>query len=398
MSFTTSANTITLTAKLTPFGRVQLLENTNSVITNFSLGDSDANYLTNSELSFGQVPSIGGTISYNNIIQNGVSDNILIKNKLLVNGTGISSKKIESIYNKVNINKKKIGVTTLDKTYFDCFKINKLDYETDSLTNLFATFGLPITEIQKNLYTNVTDSNGGFSDTALYGLNQDNVLVLSLKEPNFGEIIDGKVIKIEIINSGNTYEIYSTYQKSLTPLDIQDSKFFEVSPKSNLISKNISFLFSDQIKKPNNNVNKSWSTGFNTTKPFSVNNKELFNIVDNPNQNTFKDDCVGIAYLDKGFIVITNQNIVNDFNFSNYQINFTFDSVINEISQDYTCIINRGEFSISTNPTYSVGDTIRISEIGLYDDSNNLMAIGKTNKQIKLTNNQFLALGISLVI
>jgi hypothetical protein len=44
------------------------------------------------------------------------------------------------------------------------------------------------------------------------------------------------------------------------------------------------------------------------------------------------------------------------------------------------CMASRGEFVRSQNPTFSAGEAVRVSEIGLYDNDNNLIAYGKTNK------------------
>jgi high-affinity K+ transport system ATPase subunit B len=44
MGYNTTAATQTLIAKLTPLGRQLLVTSNNTLITSFSLGDSDANY------------------------------------------------------------------------------------------------------------------------------------------------------------------------------------------------------------------------------------------------------------------------------------------------------------------------------------------------------------------
>jgi high-affinity K+ transport system ATPase subunit B len=51
--------TQTLIAKLTPLGR-QLLVTSNTLITSFSLGDSDANYNALLPLTTGQIPAEWG--------------------------------------------------------------------------------------------------------------------------------------------------------------------------------------------------------------------------------------------------------------------------------------------------------------------------------------------------
>lgn len=396
MAFITSASTVTLTAKLTPFGRQQLLQNTNSIISHFSLGDSDANYRATDELNFGDVPASAGQMSVDGTLANSVTNGVSIKYKVLVNNQGLTMKEIENSPNKVTTTEKKIGQTIItgDTRVFTMDRTQSL---TQPLTNLFTSVGLPITETQQNMYVNIIDANGGFSNTALANLNQDKVLVISIDSNKYGEMIDGRVIKIDLTVSGTPFTIYSTYQKSLTSLDVQDAKTTEISPKAKLIGDNVVFLFSDNVKKPNNDSNKSWGTGFNTVKPFSVNNKELFNLLENRPNNTVMDEAVGVIHLDKGLIVITEPSIVNN-RLSGDTIAITFDSLVNEVSQDITCVVNRGEFSRSINPTYGVGEPIRISEVGLHDLNGNLMAIAKTNRHIVIGANQFLAMGIKLIV
>lgn len=397
MAFIPSASTVTLTAKLTPFGRQQLLQNTNSVISHFSLGDSDANYRVTDALDYGQIPVPSGQISVDNTLSNSVTVGASIRSKILVNSQGLTTKEVESTSNQITTTQKNIGVSTTLSADTNFFIIDKNNYASDSLTNLFHTFGLPITNQEKTLYTSIIDTYGGFADTALSNLNQDKVLVISINSDKYGELIDGRVLKIEMTVSGAPYTIYSTYQKSLTPLTIQDAKTIENSQKSKIIGDNIVFLFSDEIKRPNNNLFKSWATGFNTVKPFSANNKELFNLVTNTSNNSYADKAIGVAYLDKGLIVITEPEIVNNIQIDD-EVTITLDSLIHEVSQDITCVVNRGEFSRSLNTTYSAGDPIRISEVGLYDNQGNLMALAKTNKHVILGANQFLAIGVKISI
>lgn len=394
MGFISSATTLTLTAKFTPFGREQLLSNSSSIISHFSLGDSDSNYYVSNPLSSGDVPNSSGSLTNGLGSSNSVTTNYLLKNKIIVNKSGVVYKPIEIGSDSVISSEKKLGLSTITADT-RIFKINTLD-NGNSLNNLLNSFGLPITTIQKNYYTTLNDINRGFSDTAIKNLNQDNLLVISINNDKFGEMIDGRVLSLNLTTSANTFNIYSTYQKSLTQLEIQDNNSSEISSKTSVIGNNIVFLFSDEIQPPNSAITKSWATGFNKLKPFSLNGKELFNYVSNTSNNIIVDKCVGVAYLDKGIIVISEPTIVNSY--VNEIPTITFDSLVNEVSQNITCVINRGEFYRSTNPTFSVGDVIRFSEVGLHDLSGNLMAIAKTDRHVLLNSNQMMALSINIVV
>jgi hypothetical protein len=57
----------------------------------------------------------------------------------------------------------------------------------------------------------------------------------------------------------------------------------------------------------------SWGTGYGTVKPFSLNNKLLYNLQTNSNIGVSADTMVGVAYLDKGLIVITDPTIIANY-------------------------------------------------------------------------------------
>ena len=145
-----------------------------------------------------------------------------------------------------------------------------------------------------------------------------------------------------------------------------------------------------------------YRVGYNTNKPFSLNRKQLYNLQTNSNLAQSADTIVGIAYLDKGFLVITDPTIINTIDSNNLisgvttGATVTFNSVSTSVSQTITCVAGRGEFGTSTNPTFTSSDTPRISEVGLYDELGNLIAMSKTDRHITKNVNEFLALSIKI--
>ena len=397
MGFIASAATVTITAKLTPFGRQQLLTNSSSIITQFSLGDSDANYLGTATLERGMVPALAGEIGSNNLFSNGVYSSVGIKSPLTVNSTGVTKKSVEAGSSSVIITPKLIGLTALTDTFLTQLTINRTLGATDGNTNLFHTFGLPITQTDKNKYTTLV-SPTGYLDTAINGFNKDEVLVIAIDKCTYGEILDGKSVRVAIQSSGATasYNGYTTFQKSLTPLTSVDSQVRELLELGTAIGNNVAFIFSDQIRKPNGNAAKSWATGFNTVKPFSTNNKELFNAKSVPSTSTNVDEAIGIAYLDRGIIVITHPNIVSDYIPSGTTV--TFNSISNEVAQNITCVVERGEFASTANRTYTSGESLRVSEVALYDTFNNVIAFAKSNEHVLIGANQYMALGVRILV
>ena len=400
MGFNSITPSINLVAKLTPLGRKRLVSTNNALITTFSLGDSDANYYATDPLNSGEVPSLAGNIGPMSATSNSVTNNIVLKSQLYVNAQGITKKNVES--QSINIVTENIynGFTTVSGANLTRLVIDRNSYDTNSYVNLYYTFGLPLNANNDFTFTGITNVNGGFSDTAYSALSTTKIGVFAIDNSTYGETIDAKTIKMELPTTAGTFTIYSTYENKNIPLNVEDANTYETSINSQVIDDNIAFLFCDNINKPNSNSSLSWSTGWNTYKPFSLNNKQLFNFQTNPNLSLIADTIVGVAYLDKGMLVITHPTIVNSIgeltSGATTGTTITFDSISTDIYQNITCIADRGEFGTSTNITIGAGDNPRISEVGLYDDLGNLIAVAKSDRHIIKNVNEFIALGIKI--
>lgn len=400
MGYQPTSTSTTLIAKLTPLGRKLLITNTNTLITRFALGDSDANYRTTDSLPDGKVPSMGGNIGPNGTGSNSVSENAIIRYPLYLDDLGGNLKGVDP--SSVNVTEtilKNGQIANISGSNITQSLIDRNDYETDSMTNLFVSLGLPITESDKLNYTATTYERGGFSNTAYSGLSSDKIVVLAIDNSMYGESLDGKEIKINFASGVDTFTIYSTFQNKNLPLNVEDVNYKETSKDTLRISNSISILVSDDIMKPNNDPSKSWSTGFGSVKPFSVGKKSLLNIKENNNLSQSADTAVGIVYLDKGLIVLTHPTLVNNFNptdIGNSATTVTLSSVSTSVGQNITCIANRGQFYSSTNPTWSKGDDVRITEVGLYNNQNQMIAYGKFNKAVVKTKEMVTSFGIKI--
>jgi hypothetical protein len=398
MGYNLSANTTTLTARLTPIGRKKLVLTNNNLVTSFSLGDSDANYYATLPLTSGYVPTDGGDMGPYGSLTNSVGPNVAIKSYLTVNSSGKVRKNVESQSNDVAIENVLNGFTTISGTNISQVIVNRTDINTDQLVNLYYSFNLPLDTKTDYKFTGLTSSQGGYSNTTLSGAAQTKILVIALKNSEYGELLDGKSIKLQLETTLSAFTIYSTYQNTGLQVAVQDANFTDTASNTKFLGNNIAFLFSDEVQRPNNDGNLSWAAGYGSTKPFGLNGKQLYNMVTDTNVNQKSDNLVGIAYLDKGFLVITNPVIVDWFDVSSTATTVTFNTVSTSVVQNITCIANRGEFGNSTNPTYKSSDTPRISEIGLYDIDNDLIAIAKTDRHLVKNVNEFMALGIKISV
>ena len=388
-----------LTAKFTPIGRERMISSNSGLITKFALGDSDANYYTTLPLIAGQIPSAGGDLtSTSGVSSNSITTNVRMIDQLYATPTSFV-KNVEVGSARIVTEHSRIGQTTQSWSAITINEISRSALTTDRLVNLYKSFRLPITSINDNTFTGKTLNQGGYSNTALSGMATTKIIAVSVPESSYGDMLDGKAVHVTLSGTtGGTYEIYSTFQKQGNAA-AQDNSYTEMSTQTSSFGTNYAFLFSDQIKRPNGDTTKSWSTGFEMTKTFTANNKERYNLQTSTNAGQTADTAVGIVYLDKGIAVITDPTIINDVTVSAQTgSSVVFNSVSTSVSQEIICIAGRGQFVRSNNPTFTDGDTPRISEIGLYDNNGTLIAYGKTDAHITKTGNELKVFAVRINI
>ena len=346
-----------------------------------------------------------------------------------------------------------------------------------AFSNLYTSFNMPSTSARTEAFLS-TWTNTGFS-----GLSTNNVIVCELVKNTYGELIDGRTIKLTIPNnSGGTFTIYSSYYEPepfASDNSVQGEYFGNPRVLGNTKGKpgvgatNVAFLFSDLIKVPsiastNTNIN-TWSDGWQsgiTPNGYDGAGTDNFRFLDTvtasniPKANAEAEDTpVGIAYLDKGFLVITDPTIISQFQFSGATTGGTGDPYGRHVStavgqsaftqiyfssatqaqcefysfeKEWEININvtaeSGEFYVTENQTASpaespyygaggnntgiqfktpFGDMLQawdlsdisdtyITEVGLYDNTNNLLAIAKPDRPIKKPKNQPVTLTLKL--
>ena len=336
--------------------------------------------------------------------------------------------------------------TTTDKTNYD--------YVKDGIYYKWVA-----SNTKEEVINPISGYTGTYYGTAYAGLCQqyqsatyNDILVMEIPHSNYGEIIDGKSVKVRIPKntSGGYYEIYSAYQENndlftSTGLDsfLSENGFlatnFGVGLPTELIAttttntatttysnyqSNIALLFCDDIRRPNNDSTKSWSTGWNEMMADA--NRKVYTSTASVQKERFKlydDICVGIAYLDKGFVVITNplmvETIKNSFktaglvhygdaaytgtdtsaklitNYITGTSNIDYDntqfllrsatsgctvqyrSYNTEKSLNVVCLASTDEFFKTTNPTAKalVGVSENVDYADLKNDTNNLYPV-----------------------
>lgn len=315
--------------------------------------------------------------------------------------------------------------------------------------NLFSTFNLPITDTQKALY----QAGGIFDNTSFDNFNVDSVIVVNIPKNMYGELILGNSIQFEVpvydtsLSANTQYTLRSVYfdpgadailgsartsrlERYDNPLRIDDiqgngysselisASFTHASTNKSSadtqIESNVVYLFSDDIAPPVSG--SSWLSG---TSYSSTTNPRNLAIYSGPT----RDIPVGIAYLDKGFFVITHPTIVNNFPWSAgttaststdqftdifftgspFNISASYRSFVTEFVQTIVCTALPNEFFTTTNPTYtsqmqSNGDPVYITEIGLYNENLELIAIAKPSQPIPKSRTSFFSFTIQIKV
>ena len=431
MGFINSATTITITARLTKLGREQLIRDNNYIFSHFILGDSDANYNTSVILPSGKVPSNSGNLGYNGSANDNIAEGQGVNSKIyLTTGSG-TRKPVEIGSSAIDLTLRLVGETTVSGSNLTYVNINRSNNSSD-FTNLFKSLSLPIKPVDVTTFTTTNSANGGWGDTPFSGLGNSDMLLGVINNDQYGEMIDGKSIKIDLpVYSGyttggtatglTTYTLYSTFPKTNQLNTILDTQYKDNSNYPTWLfgnQINVAYLVSDDIQKPNNDGTKSWSTGYDSYKPFSQGFKETINVTDVPQTGINSDKIAGIMYLDKGIFAITDPTIVNNiatnfsgdtdtdtitnslglYYYSANTYNTVVDSIQNDLVQNIVCRADRNQFYSTPNNTFTLYDDVRISEIAITNSDGEILAIGKTDRHIIKRKNDFVTFNVQIII
>lgn len=347
-------------------------------------------------------------------------------------------KPISSIISNRKENQSTVTVNGSGLTYTLCDRTDTSSIEA----NYFNAFNLPYTETAFP-----TGSTLSLANPEVQQLNVDKVVIVPISKDNYSNIIDGRSITFKIPqDAGSGVMSYKT---------IISSTYSALNKKQEypLVGKNVSFLFSDDINLPYTGTTgggvNSYSnvTTWNATKfinrPFAKAYSDLLPSDINTDQRSSPswavtvpstyptttdqgynyDIPVGFVALDKGFMVLTHPDIVNNipwvsgFTLSDGVINsgatsattsiyFTSttysEASFNDIDIDYktsvVCLALPGEFYFTTNPSWDFDknyieqqngtngyDSVYITEIGLYNKNKELIAIAKLDRPVPKT-------------
>lgn len=336
----------------------------------------------------------------------------------------------------------------------------------------FATFNIPHKNSNTIFYSGDTMAK---NNPELFQLNVDKIVVIPISENNYSEYIDGRSITLKVPQWGDTFKtvVSSFYNDAQRITKIADSPINYFGPD------NVAFLFCDDINKPytgqtengtkNNSSNTSWNPTNNfRDRPSAVINKQLGNLdynTDNriwsdvklavtvpqsyPNFNdslTYGynyDIPVGFVCLDKGFVVLTHPEIINNipwvsgstsyesgtgenvitgsnaasgttkivFTGTNITSTLSYDDISIRYLNSIVCVAMPGTFFISKNPTWPLSrnlyeidnnttsfDSIFVTQIGLYNALYELIAVAKLDRPVEKTYDGIISFNLEIDI
>ena len=315
--------------------------------------------------------------------------------------------------------------------------------EQSKEANYFISFRLPHT--QSKLTTGSTLS---LQNPELQQLNVDKMIISSIPRESYNEMIDGRSIK---------FTVPQTSGSGVSGMTVVSSTYSQLKKfqNSTLLGNNIAFLFADEINLPRLGttgggntsvlprttwdvtpfVNKPVAHAYSDLQSSDINsdtrawsgvNLAVTGVTEvyptNTNQGYNYDIPVGFVSLDKGFVVLTHPDIVDNIPWGEgneattgaantssgtTDIYFTGGSSVSELTfsdidinfrTSVVCLALPGEFTFSTNPSWNLAfnlqelnngtngfDSVQVTEIGLYNKNSELIAIAKMDRPIEKT-------------
>lgn len=325
---------------------------------------------------------------------------------------------------------------------------------TSKNANYFSSFRLPFQ------YSSLASgSTMAIVNPEIFQLNVDKIVIIPIPHDYYDEFIDARSITLSIPQLSGATEMSAKTIVSSTYTSF-------CSREDNVIlGYNVGFLFSDDINLPytgttnngqtDHSINTTWNptnymnrpaaVAYSDTVVYDLNTDSRpyadtnFAVPVSPsypsqtnNQGYNYDIPVGFVCLDKGFIIITHPNIVNNIPWSQglneisnttnlaadtsniyftsttkSQASFSDTNVSYETSA--VCIGMPGEFYFTNNPSWDLAgnttelingtnnfDSVYITEVGLYNVNHELIAIAKLSEPVEKTFTNLLTFNLTI--
>lgn len=378
--------TIEIEAFLTQEGATQLMTSGIGVIKYFAVSDEASNYATDQKLTFNQVFTLSGKLTIQNKSLS-VLSNTELYSRIFVDRGFETYKTFESdsgmITSEIILGEQQIlGPSGVYATPF-ASTLYGSGYVLNWVKDLNLRYGTT-----DNTIWSLDFNSGGFNNTSLKFMS--GYYNYFSVDGSLYSYMDGKSIKFSV--DGRDY--YGAHLNTNQPLSYYDSLYSDDSNYLARFGPNTILLFSDSLQRPNNDATKSWSTGYGSNAPYSQGGKNLANFIASPGKNL--DYAAGIAFLDKGVIVIFYESFAFGGDISTIVLNNR--NVVKRTVANFVCDLPLGKFYRSQNSTFYPNAPVRISTIGLFSENKELLAVGRLNSEIEKSSGQRFTFLVKLVI
>lgn len=324
---------------------------------------------------------------------------------------------------------------------------------TNKNGNYFSSFNLPT-----SYASFASGSTLALSHPELLQINVDKIVIIPIPRDYYNEYIDARSITLLVPQLSGATDMSAKTIVSSTYSTFQ-SKVDDV-----ILGYNVGFLFSDDINlpysgrtanasvdhstnitwNPTNYMNRPAAVPYSDTVIYDLNSDERpfssvkFAVPVTPsyptatNQGYNYDVPVGFVCVDKGFMVITHPDIVNNIPWSQglhaisnttnvaadtsniyFTITTKSQASFSDTNVNYetsvVCIGMPGEFYFTNNPSWDVAgnttelingtnnfDSVYVTEVGLYNVNHELIAIAKLSEPVEKTFTNLLTFNLTI--
>jgi len=311
---------------------------------------------------------------------------------------------------------------------------------TEKNTNYFVSFNLPVT------YSALpSGSTLAISSPEIFQVNVDNIIVTPIPREAYSEIIDGRSVTFTVPQiDGLGVSAKTVVSSTYTSLQKKQNNAFLGNNIAFLFCDEINKPYTGTTGGglPHSSTT-TWNTPVYTNRPAAIPYSNLVPAVDintdqrplsgvnyavpvtssyptNTNQGYNYDIPVGFICLDKGFLVLTHPKIVNNIPWNSgfqqvtdvantgagsgttniyfssaSQANVSFVDININYVTSVVCLALPTEFFFTNNPSWDLTknaqefnnntnnyDPLYITEVGLYNVKNELIAIAKTSEPV----------------
>ena len=324
---------------------------------------------------------------------------------------------------------------------------------TEKNSNYFMSFNLPVT------YSALASgSTLALNNPEIFQINVDTIVIVPIPREYYNEFIDGRSMIFTVPQvSGATMSAKTLVSSTYSTLQKRDSDIFLGNNLAFLFCDEINrpYTGTSNSAESSHSTNSTWNVAPYTNRPAAVpysdldpidinSDKRPFNSISyampvtstyptNTNQGYNYDIPVGFVCLDKGFMIFTHPSIVNNIpwtqgyqqitnvlNVSNNKSDIYFtaltsisETTFTDISVNFktsaVCIGMPNEFYFTNNPSWDLHknvqefsngtnnfDSVFMTEVGLYNVNNELIAVAKLSEPVEKTFTNLLTFNLDI--